>query len=150
MVPMEVVVAVGGLVAAVTAFLAQLWSVRAAQRAERDALESLKFSIAGVGVELVSPREETIESRVERALAAFADARQAVEELVSEIGARREELQQLEEQHQLLKLSDAEIQAVQSAMLGALETQGRRSFWLGVLVNFVFFCAGVGVTLLVG
>jgi hypothetical protein len=73
-----------------------------------------------------------------------------VEDLAGEIDSRREEIAKLEERHQLLKLSEAEVQAVQSAMLGALETQGRRSFWLGVLVNFVFFCLGVGATLVVG
>lgn len=35
-------------------------------------------------------------------------------------------------------------------MLGALKTEGGRSFWQGVLVNSVFFCFGVGATLIIG
>jgi hypothetical protein len=113
----------------------------------------VEASLGGVGVTLgprQPPSDDDITQRLDHAVRALTDAQAAAADLATDIKRRRQEVERLETEQQLLQLTAQELEAVRATIRGELAKEGRRSFWLGVLVNFVFFCLGVGATLLVG
>lgn len=77
-----------------------------------------------------------------------------VAEVEAELSVRRAAVEQLktdaEAARNVAQLSEEQRQAVALILRGAVAKEGRKTFWLGALVNLLFFVAGVGVTLLVG
>jgi hypothetical protein len=86
--------------------------------------------------------------RVEGAVQALRDATGVVKDLEREIDARREAVERLQDQHELLRLSESEIEAVSHLLQDDARSEGRRALIISTASSALFFVAGVGVTLL--
>ncbi len=91
--------------------------------------------------------EETFEDRVERAVGALTDANAIVGQLESEIAVRKAAVERLQEHQKLLELDKEQVQAVANLLQGETRKETRRATRIGVGSNFLFFLAGVLVTL---
>ena len=98
-------------------------------------------------------RPESLAHRVEILSKSLADATALIDTISNEIAARTrlvEKLRQDEARYdELLHLKKSEVDAIVQVLRGELEEQGRKSFWSGVGVNFVFFLLGVIVSLVI-
>lgn len=102
---------------------------------------------------ILTPRPPA-EDRVQRLVAALSESTTVISEIEREVRARGELAKRLQadvERHQeLLALNREEVEAVAQTLREEVRREGRRGFWVGVLVNAIFFGLGVGVTLLLG
>ena len=114
------------------------------------ALEFLKLRIDR---KVREKRGETTSERIEKLSRALTDATQLIGGIERELNERHRLVEKLREDcdryDQLAKLKATEVEAVVQALRGELRQEGRRSFWQSVLLNFVFFSAGVLVTVYV-
>lgn len=116
--------------------------------------------VASIGTELLRRRtdhgaadEPTVEKRVAAAAQALRETVQLLDDLERDIetrARRRADLEaQIAEDEQLAKLSHEQAEAVRELLSeevgDQLSKSGRRTFWQGVVVNFVFFLLGAGV-----
>jgi hypothetical protein len=121
-------------------------------------LVTLGTAIAGLLTGFVQGREQrriqakepSFADRVEQAIKALRDASKIVGDLESEINSRRTAVERLQDQQELLKLDQKEIEAVSHLLRGDAQRESRRAIWISVGASAFFFLAGVGVTLLVG
>ncbi len=92
------------------------------------------------------------EDRIQALIASLNRANEVIRELEVEIRTRQEVAEKLqadaEQAERFLQLNREELEAVRGLVGSELKRESRRSFWLGALVNFVFFVAGAGLTLL--
>jgi len=76
----------------------------------------------------------------------------ALGEIEGEMGKKRllaNKLQrEIDHSTRIAALTREEVDAVTHVMGGVVRREGRRSFWKGLLINFVFFAAGVITTVL--
>ena len=97
--------------------------------------------------------EETLETRVDALTSSLGDATQLISQIESEIRGRSELAGKLREDveryNQLKKLSAPEVEAVAQVLRGELKSEGSKSFWKGVVVNFVFFLLGAASSFLI-
>jgi hypothetical protein len=99
-------------------------------------------------------RPQSLEDRLRDLGDLMRSSSRVLEEVQAEIQARitlaENAKRDADEAEQLAQLNDAQRAAlarlVRAEVSGEISRGGRRSFWLGVVVNFVFFAAGVGVT----
>jgi len=91
-------------------------------------------------------RPETLENRISKLSGALKESSRLVAEVEGEIQKRQAlvtELQQDADRYQrLVSLHQEQVEAVAQLLKGELRKEGRRSFWSGVIVNFIFFCLG--------
>jgi hypothetical protein len=96
---------------------------------------------------------ETLETRVDALTTSLRDATQLISQIESEIETRSELATRLrddvERYDQLKKLSAPEVEAVAQVLRGELKSEGTKSFWKGVIVNFVFFLVGAAASFLI-
>jgi TolA-binding protein len=86
--------------------------------------------------------------RVEQAVRALRDATGVVQELEREIDAKRQAVERLQDQHELLRLDESEIEAVSHLLQDDARSEGRRAIVISLVSSALFFLAGIGVTLL--
>jgi TolA-binding protein len=91
-------------------------------------------------------RPETLEDRITKLSSALQDSSRLVAEVEGEISKRQAlvvELQHDADRYQkLVSINQEQVQAVAQLLQGELRREGTRSFWKGVLANFVFFVLG--------
>ena len=91
-------------------------------------------------------RPETLEIRINKLSSALRESSKLVAEVEGEISKRQElvtELQRDAERYQkLVALNKEQVDAVAQLLQGELRKEGTKSFWKGVVVNFVFFVLG--------
>ena len=114
------------------------------------ALEFLKLRIDR---KVREKRGETTSERIEKLSGALTDATQLIGGIERELKERHRLVEKLRDDcnryDQLAKLKATEVEAVVQSLRGELRQEGRRSFWQSVLLNFVFFSAGVLVAVYV-
>lgn len=92
----------------------------------------------------------TLEQRIEKLTSALKESSRLVSEVESEIQSRQKlvsELQQDADRYkQLITLNQEQVDAVAQVLKGELRKEGTKSFWLGVLVNFIFFILGASLS----
>ena len=95
-------------------------------------------------------RGETTSERIEKLSSALTDATNLIGGIERELMERHRLVEKLRQDcdryDQLAKLKATEVEAVVQSLRGELRQEGNRSFWQSVLLNFIFFAAGVAVT----
>lgn len=95
-------------------------------------------------------RGETTSERIEKLSGALTDATNLIGGIERELSERHRLVEKLREDcvryDQLAKLKATEVEAVVQSLRGELKLEGRRSFWQSALLSFIFFLAGVVVT----
>jgi hypothetical protein len=128
-------------------------------------MELLLISLATAGVASIlaelaqkflkrgKEKQETLEARVDTLTASLRDAAKLVSQIEGEIESRSELASKLRDDvaryDALKKLSSSEVEAVAQVLRGELKSEGTKSFWLAVLVNFVFFVLGAASSFLI-
>jgi len=91
--------------------------------------------------------QETTEVRVERLTKSLRESLALISNIEAEIRERSkiaEKLQSdVEHYDRLAELRRPDVEAVAQVLRGELQQEGRKSFWKGVAVNFLFFVLGV-------
>jgi Trm5-related predicted tRNA methylase len=91
-------------------------------------------------------KPENLESRIIKLSAALKESSRLVGEVEDEISKRQAlvtALQQDADRYQkLVSINREQVEAVAQLLQGELRKEGRKSFWGGVAVNFVFFSLG--------
>ena len=111
----------------------------------------IEFLKAKLERKIREKRGETTSGRIEKLSRALHDATTLIGGIERELKERHRLVEKLREDcaryDQLAKLKASEVEAVVQSLRGELRQEGKRSFWQAVLLNFVFFLAGVAVTL---
>lgn len=114
------------------------------------AVEFLKLKIDR---KIREQRGETTSERIEKLSRALTDATNSIGGIERELKERHRLVEKLRQDcdryDQLAKLKATEVEAVVQSLRGELRQEGRRSFWQSALLNFIFFSAGVLVTVYV-
>ena len=108
--------------------------------------------IASILAELLMVRlrkkrgEETLEQRITRLTSSLHDATPLINHIQAEIEARQQLVDKLQRDvdtyNKIVESKKPEVEAVAQLLRGELKKEGRRSFWQGVAINFVFFVLG--------
>jgi TolA-binding protein len=110
------------------------------------ALSSVVASVFEVYVLKKYRKPETLEKRIAKLVAALKESSKLVAEVEIEISKRQSlvtELQQDAEKYKrLVSLNKEQVDAVAQLLQGELRKEGNKSFWKGVLVNFLLFGLG--------
>jgi hypothetical protein len=111
------------------------------------ALEYLKIRIER---KVREKRGETTSERIEKLSRALIEATTLIGGIELELKERHRLVEKLRDDcdryDQLAKLKATEVEAVVQSLRGELRQEGRRSFWQSALLNFIFFLAGILVT----
>lgn len=114
------------------------------------ALEFLKLKLER---KIREKRGETTSERIEKLSRALTEATTLIGGIERELKERHRLVEKLRDDcdryDQLAKLKASEVEAVVQSLRGEIRQEGKRSFWQSVLLNFVFFVAGVLVTVFV-
>ncbi|AZN32684.1 hypothetical protein [Pseudoalteromonas sp. Xi13] len=96
-------------------------------------------------------KQETLEDRINKLTSALKESSHLVTEVEQEIQSRRHLVVELEkdaEKYQnLVSMNKEQVEAVAQLLQGELRKEVDKSFWKGILANFVFFILGAGVSL---
>lgn len=96
----------------------------------------------------------TLERRLEELAESMRRSSQLVEEVEAALTVRRAAVEQLQADaavaQEIASLNQEQRDAVELLLRGTVAREGRKTFWLGALVNLIFFAAGAAVTLLIG
>ncbi|MDA0168419.1 hypothetical protein OJ998_04910 [Solirubrobacter taibaiensis] len=92
------------------------------------------------------PAENTLDHRVADAKDALERAASAVGELQADIERRHAIVDELASRQALLELTREQVEAVAQTLQGDLGEDTKRFFWRGVVVNLLFFLAGIGAS----
>ena len=113
-------------------------------------------SLIGTIIERFAKRrkkEETIEDRVGKLTSSIREAVSLIAQIETEINKRStlaEKLKADVEYYNKLKIiNSSEIEAIAQVLRSELHTEGTRSFWKSVALNFVFFLLGAVVSFLI-
>jgi TolA-binding protein len=97
-----------------------------------------------------SKNEETLEDRINKLTSALKESSHLVTEVEAEINERRNLVQELqkdaEKYEKLVSMNKDQVEAVAQLLQGELKKEGNKSFWKGILANFIFFVLGAGVS----
>lgn len=77
------------------------------------------------------------------------DVSTVLENSVQELGELQTELEERVKMVEKLKEEAEQVKAVRTTLNNELQKEGRKSFWQGVIVNFVFFVSGAIVSYIV-
>lgn len=109
-------------------------------------IASVVASLFEVYVQKKYRKRENLEARINKLSAALKESSRLVGEVEDEISKRQAlvtELQQDAERYQkLVSINREQVDAVAQLIQGELRKEGRKSFWAGVAINFVFFSLG--------
>jgi t-SNARE complex subunit (syntaxin) len=91
-------------------------------------------------------QKETTEDRVKKLSQSLQEAVTLISEIESEIKERTtlaEKLQlDIKTYDRLVQLKKPEVEAISQLLRGELQKEGRKSFWQGFAINFLFFVLG--------
>jgi len=92
-------------------------------------------------------KSETLEIRINKLSSALKESSRLVSEVEGEIAKRQSLVAGLqadaERYQQLVTINKEQVEAVTQLLQGELRKEGSKSFWKGVLANFIFFALGV-------
>ncbi|MDX8144694.1 hypothetical protein SK854_21435 [Lentzea sp. BCCO 10_0061] len=98
--------------------------------------------------------EAALEVRLEELSNTMARSAELVAEVEAALEVRQAAVAKLKSEaetaQRVAELSEEHRNAVATLLRGTVAKEGKKTFWLGALVNLFFFVAGVVVTLLVG
>lgn len=113
------------------------------------ALTSIIFGIIS-NILIRKKQDPTLESRIDSLTTSLKDAAGLIDHIESEIQHRSslaDKLKRDVERYKTLKDMDAEeVEAIMQSLRGELKKEGRKSFWAGVGINFVFFTFGAFIS----
>ncbi len=111
---------------------------------------SLIFGTIYSFIENKGIKKETLEDRIIKLTTALKESSQLVTEVETEIQSRQQlvsELQNDAEKYQkLISINQEQVDAVAQLLQGVLRKDSNKSFWKGVIMNFVFFIMGSGLS----
>lgn len=97
--------------------------------------------------------EDDITSRIEDVSTVLENSVQELGELQTELEERVKMVEKLKEEAEqaetIISLTEEQVKAVRTTLNNELQKEGRKSFWQGVIVNFVFFVLGAIVSYIV-
>lgn len=95
--------------------------------------------------------DESLEDRITKLTSALTESASLVSQIEDEIKQRQSVVERLEldakTYQEIANLRRPEVEAVAQVIRGEIKSESRRSFWIQIAVNFVFFVAGIVVTL---
>lgn len=98
-------------------------------------------------------KEDDITSRIKEVSTVLESSVQELGELQNELEERVKMVEKLKEEAEqaetIISLTEEQVKAVRAALNNELQREGRKSFWQGVTVNFIFFVAGAIVSYMV-
>jgi t-SNARE complex subunit (syntaxin) len=102
-----------------------------------------------------SPKTQgTIEDRIKQLTSSLQESTKLISQVESEISERSALVEKLkkdsETYEQIVKLKEADVEAIAQLLRGELKKEGNRSFWKGVAVNFLFFIFGLVGSIIIG
>jgi peptidoglycan hydrolase CwlO-like protein len=96
-------------------------------------------------------KKETLEDRINKLTSALQESSHLVTEVESEINERKNLVQELqkdaEKYEKLVSINKEQVEAVAQLLQGELRKEGNKSFWKGIIANFIFFILGAGVSI---
>lgn len=114
------------------------------------ALAGLLSSIAAGLIEIFVFKKyrkpQTLEIRINKLSSALKESSRLVSEVEGEIEKRQSLVAELQADavryQRLVSINKEQVEAVTQLLQGELRKEGDKSFWKGVLVNFIFFALG--------
>lgn len=95
-------------------------------------------------------KEDDITSRIKDVSTVLENSVQELGELQTELEERVKMVEKLKEEAEtIISLTEEQVKAVRTTLNNELQKEGRKSFWQGVIVNFVFFVLGAIVSYIV-
>lgn len=98
-------------------------------------------------------KENDITSRIKDVSTVLENSVQDLCELQTELEERVKMVEKLKEEAEqaetIISLTEEQVKAVRTTLNNELQKEGRKSFWQGVIVNFVFFVLGAIVSYMV-
>ena len=98
-------------------------------------------------------KEDDITSRIKDVSTVLENSVQELGELQIELEERVKMVEKLKEEAEqaetIISLTEEQVKAVRTTLNNELQKEGRKSFWQGVIVNFVFFVLGAIVSYIV-
>ena len=98
-------------------------------------------------------KEDDITSRIKDVSTVLENSVQELGELQTELEERVKMVEKLKEEavqaETIISLTEEQVKAVRTTLNNELQKEGRKSFWQGVIVNFVFFVLGAIVSYIV-
>ena len=98
-------------------------------------------------------KEDDITSRIKDVSTVLENSVQELGELQTELEERVKMVEKLKEAAEqaetIISLTEEQVKAVRITLNNELQKEGRKSFWQGVIVNFVFFVLGTIVSYIV-
>ena len=95
-------------------------------------------------------KKETLEDRINKLTNALKESSHLVTEVENEINERKNLVQELqkdaEKYEKLVSMNQEQVDAVAQLLQGELRKEGSKSFWKGIIANFIFFLLGAGVS----
>lgn len=94
--------------------------------------------------------KESLENRIENLTNSLKDSVKIIDIIQSEIEERQKIASQLQQDvetySRITCLKKEEVEAVAQILTGEIKRDNKRSFWKGILVNFIFFALGAIVS----
>lgn len=98
-------------------------------------------------------KEDDITSRIKDVSTVLENSVQELGELQTELEERVKMVEKLkegaEQAETIISLTEEQVKAVRTTLNNELQKEGRKSFWQGVIVNFVFFVLGAIISYIV-
>src|SRR4051794_41046867 len=88
----------------------------------------------------------TLDERIPKLTNALRESTRIASEVEREIATRSQAVEKLRQEQELLELDREQVEAVAQTLRGELRREGKRSFWISVAQNMVFFGLGVLAT----
>jgi len=95
----------------------------------------------------------SLQDKIKALASSLTQSAELINQVELEISKKEELLEQLKKDtdtfNALLSLKKEEIDAVTNVLKSELKTQGRKSFWLNLIINIIFFILGAIASLLI-
>lgn len=103
---------------------------------------------------LLKKGEETTVQPFNKLIKALSQSGQLIDEILTEIDARQKLVDKLQEDiktyYENTEIKKSDVEAISQLLQGEIRKESRRSLWQNIVINFIFFCAGVVITYLIG
>ncbi|NRT76977.1 hypothetical protein [Clostridium beijerinckii] len=114
---------------------------------------ALTSVVGNVIHDFVKPKEKvkSIDDRVNELTKSLKESVNLINQIQSEIEGRQKLVDELKNDvktyDEIAKLKKSEVDSIAQVIRGELKREGRKSFWQGVIVNFIFFILGASVSI---
>ncbi len=96
---------------------------------------------------------KSLEARIKALASSLTESAELINQVELEISEKEELLEKLKKDtdtyNALLSLKKEEIDAITKVLKSELKSQSKKSFWLNILINFLFFLLGAGASFLI-